>query len=527
MPEPLPPSLPRSLHPPLRDWPLGLAAWAVGWAAMAWLAGRVDLANLAMVLVLASAVASFWLPVVAACGLATVSVAAFNWLFVEPVHSLSVSLSQHTLLLVAMLGVSWIISAVMGRQRALARHAQHQGERVQQLHRFGEALRDSQAPAQQAGLLFASLGALLGTAPRLLVLHGPLPATDEDDTALLLGEPTPHERSGLWQCLRQGTAFGPGTGRHAELREWYFPLRGRQAAFGAAMVPLAPDSLPDADTRAQVQALCDQLGIALQRALAQRQVDAAQAEVQLQSVRNALQAAISHDFRTPLAAILGAASALREQQGRLSQAQQDRLLASIDQECRHLSRLTDNTLQLARLDAPGVTLTLDWESPQELAGAVLARRRARTVHTDGPDRLGLRVDPGTPLVRCDALLMSQLLDNLVDNALKYAPEGPVDLLVRPQAGHVVLAVRDRGPGVAPAWRERIFQVFQRGEDRPAPDGARARSAGVGLAVCRAIAQAHGGELRLRARAHGGASFECWLPQQPVPPIAAEDEADPP
>lgn len=516
-----------SLQPPLRGWPLGLAAWAVGWAAMGWLEGRVDLANLAMVLVLASTIASFWLPAMVACALAAASVLGFNWLFVPPKFTLSVDLSQHALLLLAMLGVSWAIAAVMGRLRSLARDARRQGERVHQLQRFGEALRDSQEPARQAGALYASLEALLGTAPRLLVLHGPLPASDDDSAALLLGEPTAHERSGLWQCLRQGQPFGPGTGRHAELREWYFPLRGRQAAFGAAMVPLALDTTPDADTRAQAQALCDQLGLALQRALAQRLADTAREEAQLQNVRNALLAAISHDFRTPLAAILGAASAMREQQGRLSPAQQARLLDSIEHECRHLSRLTDNTLQLARLDAPGVALTLDWESPQELAGAVLARRRTRNGGHEGTSRLRLRVDPETPLVRCDALLLSQLLDNLVDNALKYAPEGPVELLVRPQASHVVLAVRDRGPGVALAWRERIFQVFQRGEDRPTPDGARTRSAGVGLAVCRAIAQAHGGELRLRARAHGGASFECWLPLQAVPALPTEAEAAPP
>lgn len=125
------------------------------------------------------------------------------------------------------------------------------------------------------------------------------------------------------------------------------------------------------------------------------------------------------------------------------------------------------------------------------------------------------------MLRCDAMLLSQLLDNLVDNALKYS-EGPVELVARQppplpadadgaKGPQLVLAVRDRGAGIAPAERRRVFEVFQRGDL-----AGSARGAGVGLAVCRAIARAHGGELRLRPRAHGGSSFELWLPVVPVP-----------
>jgi two-component system sensor histidine kinase KdpD len=130
-----------------------------------------------------------------------------------------------------------------------------------------------------------------------------------------------------------------------------------------------------------------------------------------------------------------------------------------------------------------------------------------------------------------------MLDNLVDNALKYSPtEAPVEILVRQQAGQVLLAVRDRGPGVAPSWRERVFDVFQRGASAlpsaalPASassplDAPSRRGAGVGLTVCRAIARAHGGELRLRPRGHGGSSFECTLPVRPAPEPPQAEPAD--
>ncbi|MGS5087892.1 sensor histidine kinase [Hydrogenophaga sp. A37] len=189
------------------------------------------------------------------------------------------------------------------------------------------------------------------------------------------------------------------------------------------------------------------------------------------------------------------------------------------EEAERLSRLTDNTLQLARLDAPSVQLRCDWESAEEIVGAVLRRARRRP---DGA-RVKAWVEPDMPLLWCDPMLVSQLLDNLLDNALKYSPNGsPVELQVRRQGGEALLSVCDHGPGIAPAWRERVFEVFQRGDEtRRSPSvEARREGAGVGLAVCRAIARAHGGELRLQARAHGGSCFECALPLrelQPTPP----------
>ena len=307
----------------------------------------------------------------------------------------------------------------------------------------------------------------------------------------------------------------------------YLPLRGRGISLGAAVLRgQGTDVTQDPLLRAHAQALCDQMGQALQRVLMRRDELRARDEAQSQAVRNALLAAISHDFRTPLATIMGAASSLAEQGARLDPQQRQRLASSIVDETTQLSRLTDNTLQLARLAAPGVALRCDWESAEELVGTVLRHARRH----DPARRVRARLEPGLPLLWCDALLLTQLLDNLVDNALKYSPaEAPVELLVRRQGEQLVLAVRDRGPGIAPAWRERVFEVFRRGA--PGPEGTaepsltpRARAgAGVGLAVCRAIARAHGGELRLRPRGHGGCSFECVLPlrEQPLQPPAED------
>jgi two-component system, OmpR family, sensor histidine kinase KdpD len=500
-----------------------LAVWGLAWAAMLALDGIVDLANLAMLLVLASAVATLWLPAGLSMVVSTVSVLAFNWLFVPPRGTFAVDLWQHALLLAAMLVVSWIVAALMVRQRLLAANANRHAQQADQLRRLGEALRDTDEPLAQAGVLRDALAELIGTPVLMLMLKGALPANNDSGAATMAGEPDADQLAGLWLCLRQATPFGPGTGRHEEVAELYLPFRGRQASWGAAAIRLRSPSSAEAALQAHAQSLCDQMGLALQRAQTLRAAAAAREQAQTQGVRNALLAAISHDYRTPLANIMSAASSLAEQGERLASQQRQRLAASIVDEAGQLSRLTDNTLQLARLDAPGVQLQMDWESAEEIVGAVLSRARRH----DPQRRVRARLEPSLPLLHGDALLLTQMLDNLVDNALKYSPDdAPVEVLARRQGEHIVLAVRDRGPGVAPAWRERIFEVFHRGaapaaaDSSARPERSSARGAGVGLAVCRAIARAHGGELELRTRSHGGCSFECWLPAAAPPPADA-------
>jgi len=496
-----------------RRWPAVLA-WLAGWAAMTALDGRLDLANLAMLLVLAAAVASLWLPALVSVAAGTLAVVAFNWQFVPPRHTFEIDLRQHALLLVAMVVVNIIVATLMaGQRRALAASRRH-AERAEQQRAWGDTLRDADEPLLQAGALQAALTQATGASAALLLPRGILPDRDDDAAVLVLGEPDAEQRAGLWHCLRHGQAMGPGTGRHAELPDAYLPLRGRGATFGAALLR---GPWRDAEgAREHAQALCDAMGTALQRARIARDAASARQAAETQGVRNALLAAISHDHRTPLATILSAATSLDEQAERLDPARRRRLARSIADEATRLARLTDNTLQLARLDAPGVQLRCDWESAEEVVGAVLRHARRH----DPARRLHARLEPDLPLLWCDALLIAQLLDNLVDNALKYSPDdAPVELLVRRQGEHVVLAVRDRGPGIAPAWRERVFEVFHRGAEAMAGAAEqRARpGAGVGLAVCRAIARAHGGELRLRPRAHGGCSFECLLPVRSAPP----------
>ena len=503
---------------------LGVAVWLGGWVAMVLLDGPLDLANLALVFVLTSVVSALWLPSGLSVGITLVVALGFNWLFVPPRGTFAVELPQHAVLLASMVGVSAVVAMLMAALRSQTLAHRRAAARAEQLRHWGEALRNADDPLVHTGGLRDALAELTGKDVALLIAKDELPAQFDAERVVLVGEVDADQQAALWHCLRQGEPMGPGTHRHRELPAWYLPMLGRGACRGAALV--SDVTVDDPALRAHAQAVCNEMGSALQRVHSAREQARVREHAQGQEVRNALLAAIAHDHRTPLATIIGAASSLQEQSARLEREQQQRLVRTILDEASRLSRVTDNTLQLARLDAPGLELRCDWESAEELVGAVLRRTRGRC-----PARtLKARLEPGLPLLWCDAILLSQLLDNLIDNAIKYSPaDAPVELLVRRIGEHVVLAVRDRGPGIAPAWRERVFDVFQRGaEALDASASAQVErtrpGVGVGLAVCRAIARVHGGELRLRARGHGGCAFECLLPVKAAPPQPNESSA---
>ncbi len=484
--------------------------------------GRVDLANQAVLLILAAAVAAIWWGPTLSAATIGLAVLGFNFAFVPPRGTLAVDLHHHGLLLFAMVAVSWIVSALMTRLRRLALEAEANARRSDELRRFGDALRENEDPVGGEGLLRNVLTRLGGADAVLLVVCAQAHTGASTDVERWIGEAGEDEREGLRRCARDGAARAPEPTRQAAPAAWCLPLRGRQRTHGAALVRWRPGAAADAAERAHAQALCDQLGLSLERVDAERVAARAHEQAQLQSMRNTLLSAVAHDHRTPLATIISAAGALHDQADRLDPARRLRLAATIVDEATQLARLTDNTLQLARLDAVGLDLPKDWESPEELIGSVTRRRRQR----DPDQRLQVRFEPDLPLVRCDAVLIVQLIDNLLDNALTHGGAQAVEILARTRAGRVVIAVRDRGPGIAPALVPRLFEPFSRGPSAVGSGASArrvARGTGVGLALCRAIARVHGGELTVRQRRGGGASFEFSLPVEPLPQAHSDAE----
>lgn len=509
---------------------LGLVCWLLGWLLMFGLDGKLDLSNLSMILVLTSALAAMWLPVVGTLVFGIVSVMTFNWAFVPPRGTFAIDFHQHTMLLIVMFVVNIIVAFLMMVLRDYAHRAEQHLLANEMLREWGDKLRDVDSPQTCITDLQQLLVRITNKPIVVMVLHNHLPTTDDINSVTLMGDADNEQKAGLWYCLRNGQALGADTGRYQNLADLYFPLRGKTMTYGAALIMAG--ELLNKDLYGQIQSLCDQMGAALERHSMQHQQQLAEQLAHEQSLRTTFLAAISHDYRTPLATIMGAASSLEQQGEKLAREQQQQLAHRIVDEAERLRQMTNNILQLARLDAPGIDLHCDWESAEELIGSLIQRNQAPSRQR----RLQVSVTANLPLLWCDSLLMSQLLDNLLDNAFKYSvPDTPINIAARLVDNNIILSICDHGPGIPIERQQIIFDVFQR---LPRVQAAihtttpiaipgitknhvsTSAGAGIGLALCRAIANAHGGELRLQSSA-SGSCFECLLPVRPQPDLPAE------
>lgn len=249
--------------------------------------------------------------------------------------------------------------------------------------------------------------------------------------------------------------------------------------------------------------------LARERVRLAKEAEEARLQGETERMRSALLSSVSHDLRTPLAVITGATSTLLEQEAALDDEERRDLLRTAADEAGRLNRLVGNLLAMTRLEAGAVEVHREWHSLEDLIGAALHRLeplsdgRAFTVHV--PDDL--------PLVPVDDVLVEQVLFNLAENALKHgASSAPIEIGARQAAGDVEVCVADRGPGLPPGAGQRLFEKFYRGEGVRRSEGA-----GLGLAICRGIVEAHGGRIRAADEPGGGARFTFTLPLGAGPP----------
>jgi two-component system, OmpR family, sensor histidine kinase KdpD len=229
-------------------------------------------------------------------------------------------------------------------------------------------------------------------------------------------------------------------------------------------------------------------------------------------IRSSLLASLSHDLRTPLAIIAGGASSLRENKHRMSLEEQDQLLETIFRRSVSMSREVSDLLEMTRLQAGPVTLDRQWYPIEELVGAAIERCRnviaTRTVSVSLPE--------GMCLVHVDGVLIEKLFVNLIENAAVHTPaNAAVQIEASREHDTLILAVRDDGPGLPVGSEDRIFAKFERSTRAGTSAGC-----GLGLSICRAIANLHGLTLIARNRSEGGAEFSVHFPlgHLPVLPV---------
>jgi two-component system sensor histidine kinase KdpD len=252
----------------------------------------------------------------------------------------------------------------------------------------------------------------------------------------------------------------------------------------------------------------------LERGRLAEAAETARVEAHGERLRSTLLSSVSHDFRTPLAAITGAASGLLGPE-RLEPPARVELASTIYEEAVRLDRLVANLLDMTRLESGAVRPAREWHSLEEIVGAA-ARRMERTLEGR---RLEISLVPDLPLVFVDAGLFEQVFVNLLDNAAKYTPAGSTIAVSAERGdGEVVVEVSDDGPGLPPGDERRVFEKFFR---RSSGRGG----FGLGLAICRSVVEAHGGTIRAENRRPAGVTFRFTIPLGGSPPALPEDARD--
>jgi len=279
-----------------------------------------------------------------------------------------------------------------------------------------------------------------------------------------------------------------------------------------------PEGTPrwsEPDQRFLLEAFANQTALAVERALLAEQSVETQRKADREHLRNALLSSVSHDLRTPLAGITGAASALLGGGENLGAEARHELLETIHEEAQQLQRLVTNLLDITSIESGVMVVKKDWTPVEEVVGSALNRLepflKGREVRVELP--------PSLPLVPMDAVLMEQVLINLLENALKYSPlDKPVEVKGWATERLFTLCVADKGPGIPEGEEERIFEKLVRLQH-----GDRKPGAGLGLAICKGIVQAHEGRIQACNRPTGGAQFLVSLPLGGSPPVPPDEE----
>ena len=454
--------------------------------------------NLAMVYLLGVVVTAVRCDQTAAILASLLSVASFDFFCVPPYYTLQVSDYEFLVTFAGMLVVALVISTQTARIRVQIASAVEQETRTRALYRLTRRL-SAQTRVFDVALTAAEVAEEVLGAPVVIFLPEQGRISFRKRTADQLLVPTAEEEAAQW-CFDHGRKAGRGSDQYPEASAAYLPLKGTDRIVGILCLPGAGDRLPG-EQQQLLGVFANQTALAIERTLNQNAAESARIRMQAEEMRSSLLSTVSHDLRTPLASITGAASALRSQEDKLSPAVRGELLDSIYEEAQRMSRLVGNLLDMTRLES-GVQLRRELCPLEEIIGAALQRMetqlRLHRVLTQVPDNL--------PLAAVDDVLMGQVVVNLMENAVKYTPAGTtIELIAKAAPGTLELAVLDRGPGFAPGEETRIFDKFYRGQ------GEDTRGAGLGLAICKAIVAAHGGTIDAANRPGGGAEFRIRLP----------------
>lgn len=507
-------------EPPLRrnSSRAGLAGpreiqWGRYWAALAISAACTGLAavmdpyfaqtNLVMIYLLGATIAALQLGRGPAILAAIVNVVAFDFFFVPPRYSFAVTDFQYVVTFGVMLAVALIIATLMANVRAQTRVAGARERRTSLLYAMSRELAANRTLENLARVAdkhvaetFASRVVVLVPESGGRLRHPP-------------GTPGPEALKGADLSIAQwvfdhGAPAGLGTDTLPAAPAQYLPLIGSQRTLGVlAVEPTQRRRLLLPEQRHLLETFAGQIALALERAELAEEAERSRVNAETESLRNTLLASISHDLRAPLSVIASAGRALNDPSILSDGKVRAELTAQIENRANEMSEIISNVLELMRLESGQVALRQDWLKVRDLVNSALARLGGRL--ESHPVELHLSDD--LPAIHADGALVMQVFKNLLENVAKHTPPGTrVTIIGHVEEEFIRVLVDDDGPGFPPGDPQQLFAKFHRGHDESHTGGA-----GLGLSICRAIVNAHGGAIQALRRPGGGARFSFTIP----------------
>jgi two-component system sensor histidine kinase KdpD len=430
---------------------------------------------------------------------ASVAVVAFDFSFVPPRFTFSVVEKRVLLTFAGMFASGVAISTLVVRLRRQEQDAITREQRTSHLQAFTRDVAAASDVSEVATVLAQHLEQTLDVAAAVLIPHeseglvaaaGLMPLASQELTVA------------RWTFEHRQVA-GHGTDTLGGAKVLCMPLISAESSVGVLVLQRRPGTplRLGVDQRQLLDALARQAALAIARVQLADQAQEAALRARTEELRSALLSTVSHDLRTPLSVITSAATSLVQHGDELEPPARNELLLSIVEDARRLERVLSNLLQLTRAET-GLEPAREWVPAEEVIGSALTRteeiRHGRPVETDVPSEIILHIDP---------MLFEHVLINLIENATKHGAP-PFAIRARRRDRDVEIDVADRGPGLPAGETAQLFDKFVRASTAP--------GAGLGLAVVRAIVQAHGGQVRAENRNGGGAVFRVILPA-PVPP----------
>ena len=465
---------------------------------------------------------------------AVASVLVFDFCFVPPYYSFAISDTQYALTFAVMLGIGLLISTLTAQLQEQLRMSQAQERRTAALFRLTKQLSELtgsdfliRTAGKQLSEMFAAEVVIYLREPKFVGYDSIVPGTLETCPTIDLrtGEETSIAKQPINAVVAQWVAehdqiAGAGTDTLPNATALFVPLIGSQRTVGALGVkPQDAERFLDPEQRRLLETCASFIALAIERDQSLLEAQEAQLEVESEQLRNSLLSSVSHDLRTPLAAITGAASSLLDVPADQEPASRRELVQTVVEESQRLARLFDNLLDMTRLESGSVRLNKQWQVLEEIIGSALARVRRLLEHHS----VDVHLPHDLPLLSLDGVLIEQVFVNLLENAARYTPAGSqIAISAKTINNRVEIRVTDNGPGFPPGTESKVFEKFFRATTTT-PDGR--RGVGLGLAICHGIVQAHHGRIQALNRPEGGAEFLITFPCDETPPRVPLDEPD--